>query len=99
MAKKAATIYVITRDCCLGPNCSRLHTPYQKYRVQQLRTANKELADKCLQKFNAAGYNAELESFKVKDIESAVQAYATPQLISIRGRTPLTHYGLTDARP
>jgi len=55
-------LYIVTRDCCLGPCCSRGHAPNKPVRVIQIRTSNKEQAERCCANFNKFPhtYNAKL---------------------------------------
>lgn len=85
---KKTTVYVIKRDCCLGPNCSRGHSNFQRFRVTQLRTTKLELANKCFASYNAAGYFAEMEELKTDDPETAMKtsSYEEPVLVDLRER-------------
>lgn len=73
------TVYKITRNCCLGPCCSRGHQPFKPERVVQLVTFKKESAARCVESYNRAGYDATLyESlYATKELaeEAAAQAY------------------------
>ena len=60
------TIYIVTRNCCLGPCCSRQHPPNKPIRIEQLRTTNKKQAERCKKNFNTYPhtYNAEIKELK-----------------------------------